>query len=69
MFNCIMLFFSAASSLTNANIDPSDYTISKQLHSKLMLYAKIDRVSDNLVAAYWYIDDELCIHQMFIIPE
>ena len=38
--------FSSASPLTSATIDPSDYTISKQLHSKLMLYAKIDGVSN-----------------------
>ena len=40
-----MLNISAASFLTTAAIDPSDYTISQQLHSKLILYAKIDGVS------------------------
>ena len=44
------MLFSAASSLTSASVDPSEYTISKQLHSKLMLYAKIDGVSNSRCA-------------------
>ena len=39
------MLISTASFLTSATIDPSDYTISQQLHSKLILHAKIDGVS------------------------
>ncbi len=39
-------FISAASSLTNATIDPAEYTLTTQLNERLTLYVKIVEVSD-----------------------
>ena len=44
MYSQLFQFISAASSLTDATINPNDYTLIRELHPKLMLYARIDGV-------------------------
>ena len=43
--NFISALHPLASSLTDASIDPAEYIITRQLHERLVMYAKIDGVS------------------------
>jgi len=43
-----MFFFSLASALTDANIDSSQYSLTRQLSERLMLHVRIIGVSPQL---------------------